>query len=105
MKLSGCDLNKHQHDQGCKEDRTPEQIAPIHHDIGFEPRHCDAVAASLTKGRGQDFDDPEAEDDFWHFAVKLRAARHATSHDNQSGCRPSLVFCKTLPDFASTPTS
>src|SRR5262245_16614460 len=105
MKLLGRDLDDDEHDQHRKKDRAPDQVAQIDHDIGFEPRHGDAIAASLTKGRGKDFDDPEAEGDLWHFAVKLRAARHAISHGNQSGCCPSLVFCKTLPDVASTPTS
>src|SRR5262245_66133021 len=105
MKLLGRDLDDDEHDQHRKKDRAPDQVAQIDHDIGFEPRHRDAVAASLTKGRGKDFDDPEAEGDLWHFTVTLRAARHATSHDNQSGCRPAFTFCKTLPVVAFTLTS
>src|SRR5262245_4548668 len=105
MKLTGSDLNEHQHDQSREENRTTNQIAPIHHDIGLEPGHGDAIAASLTEGRGENLDDPEAEGDLRHFAVNLRAARYIACHGDQSGCRPSLAFSRTFPVFASTPTS
>jgi hypothetical protein len=76
---------------------------------------CGHVAAPQVQADGARQNDYRCKDKSnWAEAHRLRHSLiysgvrpwpHATAHGDQSGCGPSLVFCKTLPVIASTPTS
>ncbi len=64
-------------DRGDKKDRKngrANEIAEVH-------RHRHGVAAGFTQGGRENFDNPENQRDFWHFAQCLLAC-----HSNCSPC-------------------
>ena len=57
MKFFRRNLQADEQHQGCEEQSSPGQIAPVE-------RHGDGIAAGLAQRRCRDFDDPESERDF-----------------------------------------